>query len=72
MVHQREFNYYICQLMLTMLQRSPEDKQEVDDVIHELELFMIQFAPKRPPRARARPGRLPFELAKAEDDGEAI
>jgi len=49
---QREFNYYVCELLLTMLDRSP-DEGEVKEVQRELQAWMGRFKPTQPARPRA-------------------
>lgn len=50
---QREFNYYVCQLMLTMLDRGPGEG-EVEEVMAELRSAMAQWEPTRPPSPRVK------------------
>jgi len=51
-VNQRKFNHYICQLLLTMLERNPEEG-ELDEVKRELRSLMAKWQPSLPPRPRA-------------------
>lgn len=54
---QNEFNHYVCELLLTMLDRNPEDG-ELEEVKAELTALMERFKPKQPARPRPTRGHL--------------